>query len=386
MPGDLRRPFGDAAENTRFERRRRIVLERGRGAPPTGSAAGMQRSAPRASGLASRRTASPPERPRAAASAKSYAGGCDGACGTRRTVTAPRDPEELGASATPTPTELSPRTSMGAVHLTVSDRDRSVAYSARAVGLSVLGGEGRSAALGTAERELLVLVEERGARPAAGYTGLYHFALLLPARADLARWLAHAAQDRVPLTGLSDHFVSEALYLSDPDGHGIEIYWDRPRETWEGQVAARMTTLPLDVDSLMAELDEPGTAPFDGLAAGTVMGHVHLKVAEVDGTVRFYRDALGFGLMAQLGPHAAFLAAGGYHHHLGANTWESAGAAPPPEGSARLLHATIVLPDGAERDRAAARLEQAGRPVEEGDGEPAAVDPSGNVLVLAVAS
>lgn len=97
-----------------------------------------------------------------------------------------------------------------------------------------------------------------------------------------------------PLVGLSDHFVSEGLYLSDPDGHGIELYWDRPREVWEGQVAARMTTLPLDVDSLLGELDDPRSAPFDGLPAGTVMGHVHLKVADIADTVTFYRDALGF--------------------------------------------------------------------------------------------
>jgi len=300
--------------------------------------------------------------------------------------TGPRDPEELEAAGAPANVEISPRTTLGAVHLSVADLARSLGYYRDAIGLRVLDEGAGRASVGADGRELLVLVEEPGARPSDGYTGLYHFALLVPERRDLAGWLAHAARDRVPLTGLSDHFVSEALYLRDPDGHGIEIYWDRPRETWEGQVASRMTTLPLDVDSLMGELDDPGTASFDGLAAGTVMGHVHLKVAEVDGTVRFYRDALGFGLMAQLGPHAAFLAAGGYHHHLGANTWESAGAAPPPEGSARLLHATIVLPDAAERDRAAARLEQAGRPVEEGDGEPAAVDPSGNVLVLAVAS
>ena len=108
----------------------------------------------------------------------------------------------------------------------------------------------------------------------------------MPQRADLARWLAHAARDRVPLVGLSDHFVSEAIYLSDPDGHGIEIYWDRPRSAWEGQVAARMTTIPLDVDSLLGELEDPAAAPFDGLPAGTVMGHVHLKVAAHPGDGR----------------------------------------------------------------------------------------------------
>ena len=190
-----------------------------------------------------------------------------------------------------------------------------------------------------------MLVEEPGARPGRGYTGLYHFALLLPARVELARWLAHAARTRIPLQGLSDHFVSEAIYLGDPDGHGIEIYADRPRERWEGIVAQRMTTLPMDVDDLFRELDDPATEPFEGLPAGTVMGHVHLRVAAIPETVAFYRDLLGFGLMAQLGNQAAFLSAGGYHHHLGANTWESAGAPPPPAGTAALRHATIVLPD-----------------------------------------
>ena len=140
---------------------------------------------------------------------------------------------------------------------------------------------------------------------------------------------------RIPLQGLSDHFVSEAIYLGDPDGHGIEIYADRPRERWEGSVAQRMTTLPLDVDDLFRELDDPATEPFDGLPAGTVMGHVHLRVAAIPETVAFYRDLLGFGLMAQLGNQAAFLSAGGYHHHLGANTWESAGAPPAARGNRR---------------------------------------------------
>lgn len=140
------------------------------------------------------------------------------------------------------------------------------------------------ASLGAGTTELLVLVEEPGARQATGFTGLYHFALLLARRADLARWLTHAAHDRVPLVGLSDHLVSEALYLSDPDGHGIEIYWDRPRAVWEGQVATRMTTLPLDVENRLSELDDPGAERYAGLPADTVMGHVHLKVAAVPET------------------------------------------------------------------------------------------------------
>ncbi len=298
---------------------------------------------------------------------------------------APRDPEELDAAAAPVRAELPARTALGAVHLTVSDLDRSLEYYSRCVGLRLLGRDDRTASLGAGDRELLVLVEEPGARPGAGYTGLYHFALLVPRREELAGWLAHAARDRVPLVGLSDHFVSEALYLSDPDGHGIEIYWDRPREVWEGQVAARMTTLPLDVDSLLGELHDPRSAPFDGLPAGTVMGHVHLKVAEIPATVAFYRDALGFGLMAQLGRQAAFLGAGGYHHHVGANAWESAGAAPPPPGTAALRHATLVLPDSAERDAVVARLARYGHSGDEHPAGPVVRDPSGNRLLLAAA-
>jgi catechol 2,3-dioxygenase len=294
-------------------------------------------------------------------------------------VSIPLDPEELEATAPEAPAEISPATSLGAVHLTVSDLDASLAYYRETIGLDVLASEGGVARLGTVSRELLVLVEEMGARPAHGYTGLYHFALLLPERAHLARWLAHAARDRVPLVGLSDHFVSEAIYLSDPDGHGIEIYWDRPREGWQGLVAERLTTIPLDVASLLGELRDPESEPFDGLPGGTVMGHVHLKVAAIPETIAFFRDGLGFALMAQLGLQAAFLAAGGYHHHFGGNTWESAGAPPPPPGSAALRHATIVLPDAAERDRVLDRVARHGYVV---DGSTIR-DPSGNALVLA---
>ena len=204
----------------------------------------------------------------------------------------------------------------------------------------------------------------------------------MPERADLARWLAHAARDQVQLVGMSDHFVSEALYLRDPDHHGIEIYADRPRERWEGQVGQRMTSFPLDTEDLVSVLEEPASSSFDGLVPGTVIGHVHLRVAEIASTVAFYRDVLGFGLMAQLGAHAAFLSAGGYHHHLGANTWESAGAGQAPAGYASLGHATIVLPSADARD---SLVEQAGGAVDEVDGSPVIRDPSGNRLALAAA-
>jgi catechol 2,3-dioxygenase len=299
-------------------------------------------------------------------------------------MNAPRDPEELEAAAAPVASELSDRTTMGAVHLTVTDLARSLDYYEQAVGLQVLERDDGRARLGAGGTELLVLVEQPGARQATGFTGLYHFALLVAQRRDLAAWLAHAARDRVPLAGLSDHFVSEALYLSDPDGHGIEIYWDRPRQVWEGQVAARMTTLALDVDALLDELEDPRSAPFESLPADTVMGHVHLKVAAIPETLAFYRDALGFGLMAELGRQAAFLGAGGYHHHIGANTWESPGAPPPPAGTAALRHATVVLPDRAERDTVLQRLERHGHAPDESPEGPLVRDPAGNALVLAV--
>jgi len=237
--------------------------------------------------------------------------------------------------------------------------------------------------MGVEDRVLVVLEEQPGARRVTGYTGLYHFALLVPERVDLARWLAHAARERVPLVGLADHFVSEALYLSDPDGHGIEIYWDRPRDVWEGQVAERMTTEPLNAADLLGELEDP--SPFEALAPGTVMGHVHLKVAGIPETVAFYQDVLGLGLMARLGHRAAFFGAGGYHHHIGANTWESAGAPAPPADAARLQHLTILLPDRAERDAVRARLEASDVATRDTEHGPMCADPSGNAIVLAVA-
>jgi len=298
----------------------------------------------------------------------------------------PEDPEETTAAGAPVIAEVPAQTRPGAVHLTVSDLDRSIGYYESAVGLRVHDRAGDRAALGAGGEDLLVLSELPGARPAHGHAGLYHFALLVPQRDDLARWLAHAARDGVALVGLSDHFVSEAIYLSDPDDHGIEIYWDRPRDVWEGKVADRMTTLPLDTRSLLGELDDPASEPFEQLAAGTVIGHVHLRVADIAPTIAFYRDVLGFGLMAALGPQAAFLSAGGYHHHIGANTWESAGAQQAAAGSATLKQATIVLPDAAARDRLAAAVAQAGQepePVAEGV---LVRDPSGNPIVLEVST
>ena len=266
--------------------------------------------------------------------------------------------------------EISPDAHMGLVELSVSDLDRSVTYWQDAIGLRVLSRENGTAELG-ADTPLLRFVEEPGARPASGFTGLFHVALLVPDRPSLGRFLAHTVREQIPLTGLSDHAVSEAIYLRDPDYHGIEVYADRPREQWEGRVGQLMTTIPLDAGSLLAEAGDGG---FEGLPEGTKMGHVHLCVRDIDETIGFYRDTLGMGLTAQLGDMAAFLSAGGYHHHIGGNTWETRGASPAPEGTARLLRFTIVLPDEAEVERVAERI-----------GGAEVRDPSGNPLVLSAA-
>jgi catechol 2,3-dioxygenase len=265
--------------------------------------------------------------------------------------------------------EIAADTHMGLVELSVSDLDRSLAYWQDAIGLRVLSRENGSAELGV-DTPLVRLVEEPGARRAHGFTGLFHVALLVPDRPSLGRFLDHTAREQIPLTGLSDHVVSEAIYLRDPDHHGIEVYADRPRERWEGRVSQTMTTVPLDTDSLLADA---GDAAFDGLPDGTRVGHVHLCVRDVAETIAFYRDQLGMGLTAHRGDQAAFLSAGGYHHHLGGNTWETRGAPPAPEGTARLLRFTVVVPDDEELARVAERI-----------GGTEVRDPSGNQLLLSV--
>jgi catechol 2,3-dioxygenase len=281
---------------------------------------------------------------------------------------------------------IAPETRMGPVELSVADLERSLDYWQRTVGLRLLERENGTASLGT-DAELVSLTEEPGAQPDLGHTGLFHVALLVPDRPSLARWLAHAAREGVQLTGLSDHAVSEAIYMRDPDHHGIEIYADRPRALWEGEVGRLMTTLPIDVDDLLGELDDPAAEPFEGLPEGTGVGHVHLRVADIPAAVDFYNRVLGFDVMAQAGPAAAFLSAGGYHHHVGANTWESRGASPAPPGFATLRHATIVVPDAAELDRVAGRVADEGQEPEphsaRGSGGGVLVrDPSQNAILL----
>jgi len=248
-----------------------------------------------------------------------------------------------------------PRSVVGPVALNVSDLARSVSFYRDALGLRVHRQDGASAALGAGGEDLLLLEERPDAPRPRRATGLYHFALLVPARRDLARALRHLSAARVPLQGAADHLVSEALYLADPDGNGIEIYRDRPRAEWVydgGRL--RMTTDPLDVEGLLGEVEGDGE-PWQGLAPGTGMGHVHLRVSDLAAAEAFYRDVLGFDLTTRYGSSAAFLSRGGYHHHLGLNTWESQGAPAPPPGALGLHTFQLHLPAAeVSRIRAAA--------------------------------
>ena len=303
--------------------------------------------------------------------------------------TGPRDPEQLEAIAATATVEISPETHMGAVHLTVADLGRSIRYYDEQIGLEVVSHDDGVATLGTGGHGLLVLTELPGAPPSRGHTGLYHFALLVPERDDLARWLAHAARDRVSLVGLSDHFVSEALYLRDPDHHGIEIYWDRPREVWQDQVGVRMTTEPLDVESLLGELDDPGSEPFDGLPGGTTMGHVHLQVAEIDSTVGFYRDLLGFTVDMHPAPPFAMLSRDGLRLLLSAPSAQggggqtlSDGRTPEPGGWNRFQIEVEDLAAEVERLRAAGARLRSEIVVGNAGDQVLVDDPSGNPVEL----
>ncbi len=253
---------------------------------------------------------------------------------------------------------LSAMTHIGHVALTVADLPRALRFYTEIAGMQLREHTHEGATLGTATRPLLTLTELPGARPKPQRaTGLYHFAILVPSRAALGRSLAALAAGRYPLGGASDHGVSEALYLSDPDGNGIEIYRDRPRDAWPmrgGELA--MVTDPLDLQALVDDRDGDGVE----LDAATTIGHVHLHVADIVAAQHFYCDALGFDLMQRFGNQAAFVSAGGYHHHVGLNTWAGVGAPPPPPGSAGLRHYTIELPDAAALAAAETRMLDAG--------------------------
>ncbi len=275
-------------------------------------------------------------------------------------------------------------TTLGYVHLTVSNFDRSLPFYQNALGFRLHRREGNTACLGAGGRDLLVLTERPEARHPRGATGLYHFAILVPSRLALANSLKHLAETQTPVEGFADHLVSEAVYLPDPDGNGIEIYRDRPREEWiDGDGNFRMGTEPLDIDGVLSELNGLDNA-WNGLDPATTLGHMHLQVSNIRDAYSFYCGVLGFDLMANLGS-ALFISAGGYHHHLGLNTWGTAGAPPPPPDSVGLRCFIVRLPNQAEVDKALERVRKAGLPMEEHDDGWLVRDPSSNSIVLSSA-
>ena len=231
---------------------------------------------------------------------------------------------------------------IGQVTLAVTELDRSVAFYRDVLGFVESRRDGRTSHLSAgSDRTLVELIEHPGAIPKPRRSaGLFHFAILVPSRAALGRSLRHLADRRWPLAGAADHLVSEALYLSDPDGLGIEIYRDRPRETWRvSNAEVIMATDPLDLEHLH---DEPGAeAMWTGLETGTVIGHVHLHVPHLNTAEAFYCGRVGFEPTLRGYPGALFVAAGGYHHHLGLNVWTGIGAPPPPENAVGLRSFTI---------------------------------------------
>jgi catechol 2,3-dioxygenase len=280
---------------------------------------------------------------------------------------------------------IDPATHVGSVALRVTDLDRSRDFYSEALGLQALdAGDGmaRMSADGSSALVELDARETAGGAPAPPRaTGLFHLALLYPSRGELGQAVQRVLDAGAGLDGASDHLVSEAIYLHDPDGNGIEIYRDRPREQWPppppGQGVA-MDSIPLDVGEVLAGATETN----GGADPGTVMGHVHLKVSDLDRSIAFYQDALGLDLRARLGPQAAFLAAGGYHHHVGINVWHSRGGGPPPPGSAGLAWFALELPSPAALAETARALRDAGHEVEEQGGTVTARDPDGIAVHL----
>ena len=255
---------------------------------------------------------------------------------------------------------------LGAVHLTVSDLDRSVAFYESAIGLLSHRRENSTAAMGVGWEDLLLLYEVPGARRAGRHAGLYHYALLFPSREELAHAALRLAATRTPIQGASDHGTHEAIYLPDPDGNGIELAADRPRESWPRPLEYAGGPHPLDFDGLLATV--AGEEPRGEAGPGLTVGHVHLHVGDLERGLGFYRDVLGFELMAFMPGAAAFVAAGGYHHHLGFNVWRGEGVPPAPQGRVGLRHWTVVLEEQAQVAAVEERARAAGIPTEEHEG------------------
>jgi catechol 2,3-dioxygenase len=289
--------------------------------------------------------------------------------------------ESIPSAAAP---RIHPDTAIGTVRLTVSELDRSREFYERAIGLRATELDDGTIGLGIdGERALIELRGDTTARPLdRRATGLYHLAILVPSRHELAFALARLAEARWPLDGASDHLVSEALYLSDPDGNGIEIYRDRPRAEWSRSGdQLEMATLPLDLQSVLDEL-RSATELKARAPAGTRIGHVHLQVSDIPDAEAFYHGVLGFDVVVRTYPGALFVSAGGYHHHIGLNVWHSAGSGPPAAPAVGLRNFEVMVPDAEELERMLERVRAAGIEIESGGPGVLVRDPSGNGVLL----
>ena len=281
--------------------------------------------------------------------------------------------------------KLHPGTCLGYVHLTVSDLDRSCVFYQNSMGFKLHRRDNGTAFLGAGRDDLLVLSEQPGAVKVPRRTGLYHFAILTPSRQELARVLRNFVQSQTRVSGVADHLVSEAIYLDDPDGNGIEIYCDRPRQEWpyEPDGSLRMASDPLDLEGILAEIDQD-TDQWQGLDPDTILGHMHLHVANLPESVEFYENVVGFETQIIWNRAAGFLSAGGYHHHLGINIWNGIGVPPPPPDSVGLRYFTVHLIGDEERQALLSRLESAGHPYEENQDGILIRDPSQSALLFKI--
>jgi catechol 2,3-dioxygenase len=274
-----------------------------------------------------------------------------------------------------------PNIYVGEVNINVKDLEDALTFYQNTIGFQVLEKTERKAVLTTdGKTPLLTLEQPADVIPKAGHmSGLYHFAILLPTCADLSVFLRHMIQTGYPL-GAADHYVSEALYITDPDGNGIEVYRDRPSAEWTWKKdLVEMATEQLDAEGILAESD----AKWNGLPADTVMGHIHLHVADLPKAEEFYTKGLGFKVVSKY-PQAAFLSTGGYHHHIAINTWQGVGAPTPPKNSVGLHWYTLVFPDEAARNTVIKQLQQLGAPVTEEADVYVTKDPAGNQIRLVI--
>ncbi len=282
----------------------------------------------------------------------------------------------------PTRRVPNPATAIGWLALTVASLERSLQFYTEVLGFKLIERQDGEAVLGVERMPLLVLQEQAGAQPKpARATGLYHFAILVPTRIDLGHSLRHLTLSRYPLSGYADHLVSEALYLADPDGNGIEIYRDRPRSEWHWQNGTvQMASDPIDLHGLLAEAEQAGGA-WAGLPTGTTIGHMHLQVGDIGKAEAFYHAVLGFDVVARW-PGALFVSAGGYHHHLGLNTWTSRNGPPAPANSAGLRAFTTTVPNTAALALWAEQIRAGGIAVVEEQGSFCVADPWHNQMIV----